>query len=80
MSDRQEIRDLYEPEKSLDWWNPADWDDYAKTGIEYLDGLWCPYAKNVQDFLIEMGEDTIPLVGKISLSDYSDLYLSLIHI
>tara|TARA_B100000287_G_scaffold193761_1_gene182941 strand:- start:1422 stop:2795 length:1374 start_codon:yes stop_codon:yes gene_type:complete len=77
MSDRQEIRDLYEPEKSLDWWNPADWDDYAKTGIEYLDGLWSPYAKNVQDFLIEMGEDTIPLVGKISLSDYSDLYNNL---
>ena len=33
MSDRQEIRDLYEPEKSLSWFNPKDWDDYAKTGI-----------------------------------------------
>lgn len=77
MSDRQEIRDLYEPEKSLSWFNPAHWDDYAKTGIEYLDGLWSPFGKNVQDFLIEMGEDTIPLFGKISLDDYSDLFNNL---
>jgi len=79
MSDRMEIRDLYEPsqEKKLDWWNPADWDDYAKTGLDYLDGLMPKFAKNVQDFLIEMGSNAIPLAGKISLEDYSDLHNNL---
>ena len=67
MSDREEIRELSEPKKNLDWWNPKDWDDYAKTGIDYLDGLMPKYAKNVQDFLVDLGSDAIPIAGKIDI-------------